>query len=788
MKGDTMFDSLLNDLNEEQRRSVECTDGPLLILAGAGSGKTRALTYRVAYIIGQMKAAPFQILAVTFTNKAAREMKDRVVELVGQSGLQVTVSTFHSLCVRILRTECEKVGYQRGFTILDDSDQQMVVKNCLKEFNLSGDMYKPQSMLNAISSAKNELMTPDMYLSTSYDIRKRTIAQVYDLYQSKLRADNSMDFDDLIMLTVKLFQENPEVLAKYQNKFRYIMVDEYQDTNHAQYMLVKLLASSHRNLCVVGDDDQSIYAWRGADIRNILDFENDYPEAVVVKLEQNYRSTSNILDAANKVIACNSGRKEKKLWTECDAGEKIVVYQAESERDEARYIADEIQSLVASNKVSLGDVAVLYRTNAQSRILEEVLLNRGISYKIVGGVRFYERKEIKDVLAYLRFIYNPDDSSSLSRIINVPRRGIGELTMNKVEATAASMGVSLFKAIKAEVESEDSLLSSRAKKVLGDFLHTAEELIELKKDMSVTKLAEQVMLGTGYIAELEAENTIEAAGRIENLKEFLSVTGEFESRNMITPSANAEEQYSDDYLGAFLEEVALIADVDSVEMSEDAVTLMTLHSSKGLEFDVVFIAGMEENIFPSGRSIDDPDSLEEERRLCYVGITRAKKSLYMIYSKFRTIYGSHMMNVPSRFLREIPEELVDFKCANVYGDGGYTRRSQDGQQPSFGVAPNMQQGTGGAAPGFASYRTQPTKVKRVSRFGGQYDAEHVIKKVEPEKAREELCAGDKVVHKVFGEGTVVSVKPSGNDYTVSVAFDSLGVRELAASFAPLKKL
>ncbi len=379
----------------------------------------------------------------------------------------------------------------------------------------------------------------------------------------------------------------------------------------------------------------------------------------MVKLEQNYQSTSNILDAANKVIACNSGRKEKKLWTECDAGEKIVVYQAESERDEARYIADEIQSLVASKKDRLGDVAVLYRTNAQSRILEEVLLNRGISYKIVGGVRFYERKEIKDVLAYLRFIYNPDDSSSLSRIINVPRRGIGELTMNKVEATAASMGVSLFKAIKAEVESEDSLLSSRAKKVLGDFLHTAEELIELKKDMSVTKLAEQVMLGTGYIAELEAENTIEAAGRIENLKEFLSVTGEFESRDVDCTICQCRGTVLRRLPWSLLEEVALIADVDSVEMSEDAVTLMTLHSSKGLEFDVVFIAGMEENIFPSGRSIDNPDSLEEERRLCYVGITRAKKSLYMIYSKFRTIYGSHMMNVPSRFLKEIPEELVD---------------------------------------------------------------------------------------------------------------------------------
>jgi len=780
-----MFDSLLDELNEQQRKSVECTDGPLLILAGAGSGKTRALTYRVAYIIGQMKAAPFQILAVTFTNKAAREMKDRVVELVGPSGLQVFVSTFHSLCVRILRAECEKVGYQKGFTILDDSDQQMVVKNCLKELNLSGDMYKPQSVLNAISSAKNELLTPDMYFSTSYDIRKRTIAQVYNLYQTKLKTDNSMDFDDLIMLTVKLFQEKPDVLAKYHNKFKYIMVDEYQDTNHAQYMLVKLLASAHRNICVVGDDDQSIYAWRGADIRNILDFENDYPEAVVVKLEQNYRSTGNILEAANKVIACNSGRKEKRLWTDCDAGDKIIAYQAETEREEARYIADQVQTLSAVNKDKLGDVAVLYRTNAQSRILEEVLLNRGIPYKIVGGVRFYERKEIKDMLAYMRFIYNPDDSSSLSRIINVPRRGIGDLTMAKIESIALNAGISLYKAIKREVRLADSILSTRAKKLLADFVKVADELIDLKRHASLSKLAEQVMLSTGYIAELEAEKTIEATGRIENLKEFLSLTSEFESKNKDLLGVYSQDQYySDDYLGTFLEEVALISDIDSIETTEDAVTLMTLHSSKGLEFDVVFIAGMEENIFPSSRSIDDPDSLEEERRLCYVGITRAKKTLYMVYSKTRTIFGSHMMNVPSRFLKEIPEELIDFRRPNVYNDGGFPRRFS-GDSTSFGGPIN---GGGNSNGGFSTYRPHQPKTKRVSRFGGQYDAEHVIKKAEPDKNKQELCAGDRVLHKVFGEGTVVAIKPSGNDYTVSVAFNNSGVKELAASFAPLTKL
>lgn len=772
---------LLEGLNPPQREAVACTDGPLLILAGAGSGKTRVLTHRVAYLISHAGVPPYRILAVTFTNKAAAEMKSRVAALAGSAGRWVWVSTFHSLCARVLREDIEALGYKRSFTILDESDQMTVIKRCLKQLNVSGDMFRPQSVLAAISAAKNELVDAESFREDARDVRQRTIAQLYEAYQGVLARDNALDFDDLIMTTVRLFRERPEVLEKYRNRFTHIMVDEYQDTNHAQYMLVKLLAARTRNLCVVGDDDQSIYEWRGADIRNILEFERDYPEARVVKLEQNYRSTQTILDAANHVIANNRDRKSKRLWTAREQGARISLYSADTEKDEARFIADELDRLIVAEGRCYGDFAVLYRMNAQSRAIEEVLVNRGIPYRIVGGLKFYERREIKDVLAYLRVIENPEDSVSLERIINVPRRGIGDSTLAAARALAQEKGMPLLAGVRMAAEAAE--LAPRARAALAAFLATMERLWPLRGEKTVSQIVRAVLDDTGYLAELEREQTIEAEGRIENLKELITVTQEFESRHSAegatAEGAGAEAEVGLEGIGlevaasgpndlaSFLEEVSLLTDLDRADLSTDQVTLMTLHSAKGLEFPVVFMAGMEENVFPLARSAYDPAALEEERRLCYVGITRAKDRLYLVHAFTRTIFGSSTANPVSRFVEEIPGHLLSDAFAERY------RAYHEGR----GRAPGrVGLGDGdGARPGVE-------KAVKVA---------HAVEKAWASRetpGRPEFDAGDKIRHAKFGEGTVVSVQQSAGEWLATIAFPGAGVKQFVLSLAPIEKV
>jgi DNA helicase-2/ATP-dependent DNA helicase PcrA len=765
---------LLDGLNPPQREAVVCTDGPLLILAGAGSGKTRVLTHRVAYLISHANVPPYRILAVTFTNKAAAEMKSRVASLAGSAARWVRVSTFHSLCARILREDIEALGYKRSFTILDESDQLTVVKRCLKQLNVSGDMFRPQSVLAAISAAKNELVDVERFQENARDIRQRTIAQIYEAYQRVLVRDNALDFDDLIMATVRLFRERPEVLEKYRNRFTHIMVDEYQDTNHAQYMLVKLLAARTRNLCVVGDDDQSIYEWRGADIRNILEFERDYPEARVVKLEQNYRSTQTILDAANSVIANNRDRKSKSLWTAREPGAKIALYNADTEKDEARFIAEELDRLITAEGRCYGDFAVLYRMNAQSRAIEELLVNRGIPYRIVGGLKFYERREIKDVLAYLRVIENPEDSVSLERIINVPRRGIGDSTLAAARALAQEKGMPLLAGVQMAAESTE--LAPRARAALAGFIATMARLWPLRGEKTVSQIVRAVLDDTGYLAELEREQTIEAEGRIENLKELITVTQEFESRHSGDGAATEDDAHPEGAqlevdasgptdLAAFLEEVSLLTDLDRADLSTDLVTLMTLHSAKGLEFPVVFMVGMEENVFPLARSAYDPAALEEERRLCYVGITRAKDRLYLVHAFTRTIFGSSTANPVSRFVEEIPGHLLADAFAERY-------RAYHGWQGS----------TSGRA-GFGD-RARSGAGRTVKVVSSVEEA----RAARQESGKPELNAGDRVRHAKFGEGTVVSVQQTAGEWLATIAFPGGGVRQFLLSLAPIEKV
>ncbi|WP_025690558.1 DNA helicase PcrA, partial [Paenibacillus zanthoxyli] len=634
-------------LNPPQRQAVETTDGPLLIMAGAGSGKTRVLTHRIAWLIANRKAPPWAILAITFTNKAAREMQDRVSKLVGPEGRDVWVSTFHSMCVRILRKDIERIGFTSNFSILDSTDQLSVIRACMKELNIDTKKFEPKAVQSMISTAKNELVTPAQYEMKIGDYFEGLVAKIYTMYQKKLKSNNSLDFDDLIMTTIQLFKEVPEVLDFYQRKFKYIHVDEYQDTNRAQYMLCRMLADSHHNICVVGDSDQSIYRWRGADISNILNFEEDYPEAKVILLEQNYRSTSNILNAANGVIALNTGRKPKKLWTDSEEGPKIKVYRADSEHDEGYFVSGEISKNVKKGK-SYQDHAILYRTNAQSRVIEEILIKSDIPYQIVGGIKFYDRKEIKDLLAYLRLLSNPDDDISLTRVINVPKRGLGDTTVAKLTFAAAARGVSIFRVL----ETVDDLgFAGRTRNALVEFYDMILALHRMVEFLSVTELTEKVLEMSQYKLELQKENTIESRSRLENIDEFLSVTMEFEKNN------------EDKSLVSFLTDLALIADIDSMNDSDDdrsdAVVLMTMHSAKGLEFPVVFIVGMEEGVFPHSRAFQDNDELEEERRLAYVGITRAEKQLFLSCARARTLFGRTTANPPSRFLDEIPEELKE---------------------------------------------------------------------------------------------------------------------------------
>jgi len=648
---------LLESLNPTQLDAVEYTEGPLLILAGAGSGKTRVLTHRVAYLIDQGLAAPEEVLAITFTNKAAREMKDRVALLVGPDSKKMWVSTFHAFCARILRVHAEKLGYKREFTIYDGADQVRLVKRCIVELGKDPKRFNPRSFQAQISSAKNVLMAPDDFLRNTEGYIAENVAEVYDLYQRRLYENNAMDFDDLIMQTVALLELFPEVRERYQTRFKYIHVDEYQDTNHAQYRLVNILAAGHRNLCVVGDDDQSVYSWRGADIRNILDFERDYPEAKVVKLEQNYRSTQTILDAANAVVANNASRKAKALWTAGGEGERIRVFAASDEYAEARFVVSEVERLIDGG-TSPRDISVFYRTNAQSRALEDVLVREGVPYQVVGGVRFYERAEIKDAMAYLSVISNPDDSVSLERIINVPKRGLGNTSVAKLQEYARRNGVSLYGAL---AEADAVGLTGAAKKACRGVRDLFEGLRVAAREVSPAELIGAVLDESGYRQELEAEDTVEAESRLENLEELINAAREYER---VEPEPT---------LGGFLQEQALYSDQDSLTSEGGSVTLMTLHNAKGLEFGHVFVVGMEEGTFPHARSLDE-HNLEEERRLAYVGITRARETLTLTHAKLRSSWGEREYRMPSRFLSEIPDEYKSGTVpsfANASGRGGW---------------------------------------------------------------------------------------------------------------------
>lgn len=736
-----LTDKLLNGLNPEQQRAVKTTDGPLLLMAGAGSGKTRVLTHRIAYLMVEKQVNPYNILAITFTNKAAREMKERIYSMMGGVADEIWVSTFHSMCVRILRRDIDRLGYNRNFTILDTTDQQSVVKTILKEKNLDPKKYDPRAILGAISSAKNELIGPEEFAKNAGGHMDQIVADVYELYQKRLRKNQALDFDDLIMTTIQLFQRVPEVLTFYQRKFQYIHVDEYQDTNRAQYMLVKLLAQRFQNLCVVGDSDQSIYRWRGADIANILSFEKDYPRSEVILLEQNYRSTKRILFAANEVIKNNLNRRDKNLWTENPEGNKIFYYRADSEQSEAQFVAGKIKEAVQSGERKYSDFAILYRTNAQSRVMEEVLLKSNIEYSIVGGVKFYDRKEIKDTLAYLRLIANPDDDISLTRVINVPKRGVGSSSVDKIANFADMHDMSMFQAL-GSIELIG--LSPKITKACREFYDLINNYTHMQEYLSVTELVEEVLEKTGYYEMLKAEKSIEAQSRLENLDEFLSVTKNFEEGN------------EDKSLIAFLTDLALVADIDKLDedgKQVDTVVLMTLHSAKGLEFPVVFLLGLEEGVFPHSRSLMEEAEMEEERRLAYVGITRAEEELFITNAQMRTLFGRTNMNPPSRFIGEIPANLID------------------------GLEPKK--------PTLQSQSASPFAARQAAAV-----RKPVLRPMTNSTGGEELGwkVGDKAVHGKWGTGTVVSVKGEGEGIELDIAFPKpVGIKRLLAKFAPITK-
>ncbi|OIJ13661.1 ATP-dependent DNA helicase PcrA [Anaerobacillus alkalilacustris] len=742
--------SMLDGLNNEQRQAVKHTDGALLIMAGAGSGKTRVLTNRIAYLIGEKEVAPWSILAITFTNKAAKEMKERVKKIIGPMAEDIWISTFHSMCVRILRRDIDRIGIKRNFTILDPGDQLSVIKQILKKKNIDPKKFEPKSLLGSISSAKNELKTVKDYVKVANGPYESTVADVYEEYQKELRKNHALDFDDLIMSTIQLFKQVPEVLEFYQRKFQYIHVDEYQDTNRAQYMLVRMIAERFKNICVVGDSDQSIYRWRGADITNILSFENDYPNSTTIMLEQNYRSSKTILRAANEVINNNSSRKPKKLWTENQQGENIACFVGNTEHDEAYFIVGKIRELMNEHGYKLSDMAILYRTNAQSRVIEELLVKSNINYNIVGGTKFYDRKEIKDVLAYLRVVANPDDDISLRRIINVPKRGIGAATIDKIADFAASQGISIFQALH---EVEQLGLSKGATNKLALFIDQMRGWVELEEYLSVTELVEELLEKTGYREMLKNEKTIEAQSRLENIDEFLSVTTEFEKRN------------DDKSLVAFLTDLALIADIDKVDEEEedqkdsDRVLLMTLHSAKGLEFPVVFLIGMEEGVFPHSRSLFEEEEMEEERRLAYVGITRAEQRLYLSCAKMRTLFGRTNTNPQSRFITEIPSEVLE-SLNEKKEEPTRMNTSRSAIGGSF-TAPQRQR------------MSTVSKPQMTTTGGDQFT----------------WSVGDKAEHKKWGIGTVVSMKGSGENVELDIAFPQpIGIKRLVAKFAPINKV
>ncbi|WP_033169236.1 DNA helicase PcrA [Selenomonas sp. ND2010] len=765
---------IFEGLNPAQTEAVKHTDGPLLIMAGAGSGKTKVLTCKIANLLAQ-GVQPWNILAITFTNKAATEMRERVDRMIGEGAKDVWLSTFHSFCARFLRREIEATDlYKKNFVIYDSSDSQVVIKDCLKELNLDPKQYAPNSIQNAISNAKNQLMGPKAMERDADNFFQKKVAEVYKLYAQKLRTNNALDFDDLLMVSVILLEENEEIRTKYQRRFKYILVDEYQDTNGAQYQLTKILAAQHHNLCVVGDADQSIYGWRGADIRNIMDFEQDYPEAKTIKLEQNYRSTKNILAAANAVIEHNVNRKKKDLWTENATGEKLTSYEARDERDEAQFIATTISKQKTIFNASYGDIAILYRTNAQSRVIEETFMRTGIPYTMVGGLKFYDRKEIKDILAYLRVIYNPLDTVSLLRIINVPKRGLGATSLAKLTAYADENGLSLFDVI-SNPELLDTIpgITARVKKPLELFSTFIFQFMGYQANMHLDDLIDKVLEESGYLAELKSENKPENESRIENLREFIGVAKDFEKTE-----ANPN-------LETFLSQLSLVSDIDNADMEEDRVTLMTLHSAKGLEFPIVFMIGMEEGLFPHSRTLMDENEIEEERRTCYVGITRAERKLYLTNARQRTIYGKTNAFPPSRFLQEIPDDYVErlVPRANAYG---FANANHYGAQQQSG---------------FMSFRPSASQMGNGVHFNGKpqsaLEAMAALQKknvntqpsggvIRPDTSIQ-WKVGDKARHGKWGVGTVVSVKGSGEEVELKIAFPGQGVKGLMQKYAPITK-
>ncbi len=755
----------LSMLNPQQRLAAETLEGPVLILAGAGSGKTRALTCRVANLIDHGVPA-YQILALTFTNKAAHEMRDRIAALVGEDQMEdAWISTFHSTCARILRRDIEKLGYTRSFVIYDDDDQSAVLKEILKRLNIDDKFLPPRELKAKISDAKNRLMGPDEWFEQSErDSRCQMIHSVFTAYEERLKGLNALDFDDLLVKTLELLADHPPVLEGYRRRFRYVLVDEYQDTNYAQYRMIKLLTDESRNLCVVGDDDQSIYGWRGADIRNILDFEKDYPDAKVIKLEQNYRSTANILDAANQVIAHNAGRKEKKLWTEEGEGEPIRLFCAGDEREEAAWVADRIRQL-SRHQEPYGNVAVLYRNNSQSRVIEEMLMRSGIPYKVFGGQKFYDRREVRDIVAYLRVIVNPADDVSLRRIINVPKRSIGDSTVQELIAHAQQNGMPLYSALSDIPDS----LSARPRKCVTDFFLLMTTLLAYKETLPLSEFVRTLVDKTGLLSQYEKEDTDEARSRVENVKEFLGAVEEY-ARSVENPT-----------LEDYLENVSLVTDLDREGDERGYVTLMTLHSAKGLEFPDVFITGMEEGLFPNGRSLMDDSKMEEERRLCYVGITRARKRLFLSRASQRMLYNQVNHNAPSRFLEEIPQRLLQDEMAGMHELFG--NRAQTQSRPRGGYGNVNRSGARGGAP-------RPGMSVGLDRIPGvQKGFVSSPARAMAASAMQTLYQpGDRVRHLKFGEGNVVAVTGSGANARIKIEFTAYGVKEFALPVAPIVKL
>ena len=766
---------LLTGMNDQQAEAVQTTEGPLLIMAGAGSGKTRVLTHRIAYLIDEKMINPWNILAITFTNKAAREMRERAVAL-NPATSETLIATFHSMCVRILRREADHIGYNRNFTIVDPGEQRTLMKRILKNLNLDPKKWNERAILGTISNAKNDLLDEIAYEHQAGDMYTQIVAKCYKAYQEELRRSKAMDFDDLIMMTLRLFDKNPDVLAYYQQRYQYIHVDEYQDTNHAQYQLVKLLASRFKNICVVGDADQSIYGWRGADMQNILDFEKDYPEAKVVLLEENYRSTKKILQAANEVIKNNRNRRPKKLWTQNDEGEQIVYYRANDERDEAVFVASTIDNIVREKVKNFKDFAVLYRTNAQSRTIEEALLKSNIPYTMVGGTKFYSRKEIRDVISYLNLIANTSDNISFERVVNEPKRGVGPGTLEKLRNFAYEQNMSL---LYASANIMLSPIKGKAAQGVYDFANMILNLRDQLDGLSITDTVEAILDKSGYLDALSMQQTLESQSRIENIEEFMSVTKNFDETN----TDGTEDETGIDRLGRFLNDLALIADTDDGEAEAAEVTLMTLHAAKGLEFPVVFLIGMEEGVFPLSRASEEPDELEEERRLAYVGITRAEEILFLTNANTRTLFGKTGYNRPSRFLREISDDLLQYQGLARPANSSFGVRFTKEEPIQFGQGMSLQQ----------ALQTRKANAQPQKHTGGAQPFSKATGGLPFSKASDsgnsatDWEIGDIAHHKKWGDGTVLEVTGSGKTQELKIKFPEVGLKKVLASVAPIVK-